>query len=97
MSQTIGRVRPPKPLHLPITNQMRQSDPFSLLQSLAPRLPLQFRHPTPRPPRLPDRHHSYGEAQTNLGPLHRLRRLRRRHRLHRCVCYGQENAAEAVL
>lgn len=72
-------------------------DTTSLLPRLAPRLPLLPHNPLPRPPRLPNRHHPNGQAQTHLGPLHRLRRLRGRHKLHRCSRHGQEASAEAVL
>ena len=64
---------------------------------MAPRLTLHSQPTSLRSPCLSNRHHPYGQAQTDMGPLDRLRRLRCSHRLHRCVRYWEENAAEAVL
>lgn len=64
---------------------------------MAPRLPLHPRHTSPRPPCLSNRHHSHGQAQTDLGPIDRLRRLRGGYRLYRRVRYWEEDATEAVL
>ena len=64
---------------------------------MAPRLPLQPRHASFRPPRLSNRRHPHGQTQTHLGSIDRLRGLRCRNRLYRCVCYWEEDATEVVL
>ena len=64
---------------------------------MAPCLPLQPRYASFRPPRLSNRHHPHGQTQTDLGSIDRLWGLRCGNRLYRCVCYGKEDATEAVL
>ena len=64
---------------------------------MAPYLPLHPQLTSFRPPCLSNCHHSHGQTQTNLGPVHRLWRLRCSHRVYGCICYWEEDAAEAIL
>ena len=64
---------------------------------MAPCLPLHTQHTSPRAPCLSNRHHSHGQAQTDLGPIDRLWGLCGGYRLYGRVRYWEEDATEAVL